>query len=98
MKIGPIENKAAVSPAVNERKSSAGGAPRSGQAAEPSAQVELSPSATLGIDSGAAVFDGAKVQRIADAIREGRFVVNHEAIADKLIANAKELLKPAHKG
>lgn len=98
MKIGHLENKAAVSPAVSERKPHSAGAPKSGTATEPSAKVELSSSATLGIDSGAAVFDGAKVQRIADAIRDGKFVVNHEAIADKLIANAQELLKPAHKG
>ena len=39
-----------------------------------------------------AVFDTAKVQRISDAIRNGQFKVNPEAIADKLIANAQELL------
>ena len=38
------------------------------------------------------VFDTAKVQRISDAIRNGEFKVNPEAIADKLIANAQELL------
>ena len=37
-------------------------------------------------------FDAEKVQRIAQAIREGRFTVNPEAIADKMIANAQELL------
>jgi negative regulator of flagellin synthesis FlgM len=36
------------------------------------------------------------VQRIARATREGRFNVNAEAIADKLIANAQELL--GHRG
>ena len=38
------------------------------------------------------VFDADKVQRISDAIREGKFTVNPDAIADKLIANAQELL------
>jgi negative regulator of flagellin synthesis FlgM len=37
-------------------------------------------------------FDGAKVERISKAIRAGTFKVNPEAIADKLIANAAELL------
>jgi negative regulator of flagellin synthesis FlgM len=37
-------------------------------------------------------FDGAKVERISTAIRAGSFKVNPEAIADKLIANAAELL------
>ena len=38
------------------------------------------------------VFDAEKVQRISDAIRDGKFVVNADAIADKLIANAQELM------
>jgi negative regulator of flagellin synthesis FlgM len=37
-------------------------------------------------------FDGAKVDRISKAIRAGSYKVNPEAIADKLIANAAELL------
>jgi negative regulator of flagellin synthesis FlgM len=37
-------------------------------------------------------FDGAKVERISQAIRGGSYKVNPEAIADKLIANAQELL------
>jgi negative regulator of flagellin synthesis FlgM len=91
MKIGPIENKAALPPAVTERKpghaASAGGA-------EPSAKVELSAGALLGAGSGESVFDAEKVKRIADAIRDGKFEINAEAIADKLIANAHELLTP----
>jgi negative regulator of flagellin synthesis FlgM len=39
-----------------------------------------------------ATFDGAKVERIAQAIRDGQFTINAEAIADKLIVNAAELL------
>jgi negative regulator of flagellin synthesis FlgM len=38
------------------------------------------------------VFDTEKVQRISEAIRDGKFTVNADAIADKLIANAQELL------
>ena len=40
----------------------------------------------------AADFDAEKVLRIAQAIRDGRFTVDAHAIADKLIANAREIL------
>lgn len=95
MKIGHLENKAAISPAVSERKPAAAGG---GKGTEPSAKVELSITAALGAEAGEAVFDAEKVKRIADAIRDGKFVVNAEAIADKLIANAQELLNSGSKG
>lgn len=37
-------------------------------------------------------FDAAKVDAIKEAIREGRFSVNAEVVADKLIASAQELI------
>jgi negative regulator of flagellin synthesis FlgM len=37
-------------------------------------------------------FESGKVERIAAAIRDGSFKVNADVIADKLIANAQELL------
>lgn len=37
-------------------------------------------------------FDSAKVEAIKLAISEGRFTINPEAIADKLIASTRELL------
>ena len=40
----------------------------------------------------AADIDTAKVERIAQAIADGSYKVNAEAIADKLIANAQEVL------
>jgi negative regulator of flagellin synthesis FlgM len=90
MKIGPLDNKPVVAPAAAERK---GAATPAAPAAEASAKVELSSAATL--IAGAAsdpTFDAAKVERIAQAIRDGKFSVNPEAIADKLIINAQELL------
>ena len=90
MKIGPLEPKPAVAPVSTERKGAGSPLPPT---AEASAKVELSPAASL--LSGAAVdpsFDAAKVERIAQAIRDGKFTVNPEAIADKLIINAQELL------
>ena len=44
-----------------------------------------------------AEFDADKVARIAQAIADGSFKINAEAIADKLIANAQELLVKVQK-
>lgn len=91
MKIGPIENKAAVPAASVERKSGSTAAAGGVQA---STQVELSAKAMLQGVNDDAVFDVAKVNRISDAIRGGKFEIDAEAIADKLIANAHDLLSP----
>ena len=92
MKIGPLEPKVPVAPAGSDRATAAPAQP-SATAQEPSAQVALSPAATsLLVHDGNAEFDAEKVQRIAQAIRDGRYEVNAEAIADQLIANAQELL------
>ena len=62
-------------------------------AADASAKIELSSTAaTLLSGSGGAEFDAEKVARISKAIEEGTFKINPEAIADKLITNAQELL------
>ena len=93
MKIGPIDNSPAVAPAppATERKAAAPAEPRA--ATESSARVDLSEAASLQRDAAAEVqFDQAKVDRIAQAIRDGRFTVDAGAIADKLIANAQDLL------
>ncbi len=97
MKIGPIDTAqalAATGAERNERR--AGGPATKGAPAEPSARVDLSATAAaLGRDGVDGSFDQAKVDRIAQAIRDGKFEVNAEAIADKLIANARELLGKA---
>jgi negative regulator of flagellin synthesis FlgM len=89
MKIGSLESQPVATPVASERKAAAPGA----AASEPSAQVALS-SAAAGLSTKGAdgPFDSEKVQRIAQAIRDGKFEVHPEAIADKLIANAQELL------
>jgi negative regulator of flagellin synthesis FlgM len=62
-------------------------------AADPSAKVQLSDAAAkLMSNTDSAVFDGAKVERIAQAIADGSYKVDAGVIADKLIANAQELL------
>lgn len=96
MKIGSFESKpvTAATP-VGERKGagSANGTKGAEAAAEPSAQVAISPAASLlSKVADDPAFDAAKVERIASAIREGKYQINAEAIAEKLIVNAEELL------
>lgn len=42
--------------------------------------------------SGGDVFNAQKVQAIKSAIENGTFTINADAIADKLIANARDML------
>ena len=63
-------------------------------APQASTTIELSSTVTK-LMSGApneASFDAAKVGRISQAIASGKFTINAEAIADKLISNTKEML------
>jgi negative regulator of flagellin synthesis FlgM len=97
MKIGPVETSPIGPQTAAERKAEGGKAidKRGADAgAAASAQVQLSPTAAAlasqGIDE--ASFDQSKVDRISAAIRDGQFQVNAEVIADKLIANAQDLL------
>jgi negative regulator of flagellin synthesis FlgM len=95
MKIGPAADLPLVSPTLNPAQTPAA-APNvaSAPAAPPEAtKVALSSTAAeLRTMPSSAEFDAEKVSRIASAIAEGRFQVNPGAIADKLIANARELL------
>jgi len=94
MKIGQIDTKA-ITPASGDRKtsSSAGTGKSAGASTEASAKVELSETATsLNAGQAEGVFDASKVEKISNAIRDGKFQVNADAIADKLISNAQELL------
>lgn len=58
-----------------------------------SATVALSSTASTLLSGGASAdFDADKVARISAQLADGSFKINPEAIADKLIANAQELL------
>ncbi len=85
--------KAAPGAAV-QAPASAGASVGTSASAAASTQVALSSAARLPRpgEVDAATFDSAKVDRISQAIRDGKFVINAEAIADKLILNAEELL------
>ena len=91
MKIGPLESKPSTAPVAGDRKTAAGKAATTGNA-EASAKVELSSAAMLQPGAADGTFDAQKVERIAQAIRDGNYQINADAIADKLIANAQELL------
>lgn len=61
--------------------------------ADASAKIELSSTAsTLLNGSSTPEFDAEKVARISKSIEDRSFKINPEAIADKLISNAQELL------
>lgn len=97
MKIGSSDPKPSVGPTATPADRKSGSSPVKSDpikvAPEPSAKVELSASANvLAAAQADPTFDTAKVDRIAQAIRDGKFEVNAEAIADKLILNAQELL------
>ncbi|MBV8501790.1 MAG: flagellar biosynthesis anti-sigma factor FlgM [Paucibacter sp.] len=103
MKVGNSSEVAAASVAVEksgiakQKQAQQSTAARpSAPAAEPEAgtQLELSSTATqlLQGPGQSETFDSAKVQRITQAISEGKFSVNAEAVADKLLGNAREVL------
>ena len=101
MKIGSPADKPPVAPAATGRASSGEATAKTNGStapAEASAQVEISSAAASllqGVGGSSAEFDADKVARISKAIEDGTFKVNHAAIADKLISNAKELLTKA---
>jgi negative regulator of flagellin synthesis FlgM len=98
MKIGNPADKRTV-PTPVEATTTTGTSKSAGEAAlpkagavDPSAKVQLSNAATLMGSADSAEFDADKVARISQAISDGSFKINAEVIADRLIANAQELL------
>lgn len=101
MKIGnPADKPSGVGP-VGPARTQPGEAAKTQEAAaahpsDPSAKVELSNTAASLLSGGAnSEFDADKVARIAQAISDGKFQINAEKIADRLIANAHEVLGKA---
>jgi negative regulator of flagellin synthesis FlgM len=63
---------------------------------QPGVTLTLSSNATAGAGaSGSEVFNAEKVESMKQAIAAGTFQVNPEAIADKLLSNAAEMLNAA---
>jgi negative regulator of flagellin synthesis FlgM len=97
MKIGnSVESAAASVPTGRNAPADADKlTPAASGPAAASTQVELSSTAATlrsGSPTASADFDAEKVDRISQSISDGSFKVNPEAIADKLISNAQELL------
>lgn len=95
MKIGNPLDKPGLQPVTTSRAKTADADRSASPTAAGSSTVELSSAATTLLDADAD-FDAAKVERISNAISQGQYKVNPEAIADRLLANARELLSPPH--
>ena len=106
MKIGnPSGPAPTAAPAAEQTQATAGVARPAGEqraaaaaatAGDAGAKVELSSTATTmlaGSSAASADFDAEKVARISQSIADGSFKIDAGAIADKLIANALEVLR-----
>lgn len=98
MKIGNSPEKMATTPVGTDRPAAADAGrakpAAAGKAPEASAQIALSSTASkllAGVPEEGS-FDAEKVGRITQAISDGKFRINADAVADKLIANAQEML------
>ncbi|MBI2733562.1 MAG: flagellar biosynthesis anti-sigma factor FlgM [Aquabacterium sp.] len=94
MKIGNPLDKAVggVSPRTEGGSTTGKTSSATGSVSE-SAKVTLSNVASGLISAADGSFDADKVSSVKSAIDNGTYQVNPEVIADKLIANAKELLQ-----
>jgi negative regulator of flagellin synthesis FlgM len=105
MKIGNPADKPVVHPVVGSPvaateaaktgQAAAVAAPVSG-GADASAKVQLSSTASTLLSGGtSSEYNADKVASVSQSIANGSYKVNPETIADKLIANAQELLTKA---
>jgi negative regulator of flagellin synthesis FlgM len=65
------------------------------QAAGVSVTLSSATVSAMGQGGGSEVFNAGKVEAMKQSIANGTFVVNAEAIADKMLANAAEMLSGA---
>jgi len=92
MKIGKPLDAAPALPPNSRPGTGAAGVARGQSPATPGVAVSVSsPTRSLG-QASAPEINLSKVEAIRQAIAEGRFAVSAEAIADKLLANAQEML------
>lgn len=102
MKIGNPLDKPGLAPVAANRGKPADAGKSGAATSAGSSTVALSTAATALLSNSEAIgvasadFDQAKVDRISTAISQGQYKVNAEAIADKLLANAQELLSRPH--
>lgn len=90
MKIGKLDS-AGVPAATTGEARRQGAAAAATSTRETGASVTLSPALeAFNAPTAPESFDVQKVERITQAIREGRFTIDAEAIADRLIADVRE--------
>ena len=101
-KINPLPDSAAAAPAAATGKTAAGAKPAAGGADAPKAAAAAQQAGTAvtvsrlaralePVSAGDGV-DSKKVAAMREAIANGTYKVNADAIADKLLANAQEIL------
>lgn len=101
MKIGNPADKP-VGAAASVKAEATGNAKTTGKTASldggvsESAKVTLSNTAANLMSGADPTFDANKVSKVKQAIDDGSYKVSPEAIADKLIANSRELLERQH--
>lgn len=85
--------KAAEKPNAGAEAAAAGGLAAATAQPQAGVTVTLSSSASQALSSGGNdVFNAEKVEAMKQAIADGSFKVNAEAIADKMLSNAAEML------
>lgn len=96
MKIGSTADLGATEQAsrVSTRPTPAQDKPVNGVAATDKIELSSLGSQISASARGPGEFDAQKVDAIKQAIRDGQFTVNPGAIADRLIADAREMLGP----
>ena len=100
MKIGPLSSPAADAATLARANSEAGAAAAKARGPQEAvaSSVRLSSTASgLLAEAATPEFDAGKVERMKQAIADGSFKVNAGEIADKMIANATELLNAARR-
>ena len=97
MKIGSIDSQLPLAPVSGERKAGTPAGAKTSASPTATDTVAISPEATALAAAADGSFDAAKVDRISQSIQDGTFKANPEAIADKLIANAQELLSRTYR-
>ena len=91
--VGNVSATRAVGEGQGSEKGSATSKTQHTHGHEKGSTVTLSKAATTLLQSDVnGDFDAAKVEKVRQSISDGTYKINPEAIADKLIANAKELL------